>query len=119
MKKLTALVAVAAFSTSAGTIARADTNFEPRSETVQFAELDTADVAGAAVLYRRISSAARSVCRDLEPGRSLARRQPYANCVHAALARAVAEIDRPAVTAYAAAHWVLPGEASIKIARNN
>jgi UrcA family protein len=118
MKNLTTLVAVATFATSIITIARADTTSVPRSETVQFADIDTTNVHGAAVLYQRIKNAAESVCRDLEPGRSLALMRPYANCVHVALSNAVADINRPAVTAYAAAHGVLPGDTTIKIARN-
>ena len=118
MKNLTTLVAVATFATSIITIARADTTSVPRSETVQFADIDTTNVHGAAVLYQRIKSAAKGVCRDLEPGRSLALMKPYANCVHDALSNAVAHINRPAVTAYAAAHGVLTGDTTIKIARN-
>ena len=118
MKNLTTLVAVATFATSIITIARADTTSVPRSETVQFADIDTTNVHGTAVLYERIKNAAESVCRDLEPGRSLALMRPYANCMHVVLSNAVADINRPAVTAYAAAHGVLPGDATIKIARN-
>jgi UrcA family protein len=118
MKNLTTLVAVATFATSIFTIARADTTSVPRSETVHFADLDTTNVHGAAVLYHRIKNAAEGVCRDLDHGRSLAHMRPYANCVHVALSNAVAEINRPAVTAYAAAQGVLPADATIKVARN-
>ena len=118
MKNLTTLVAVATFATSIFTIARADTTSDPRSETVQFADLDTSNVPGAAVLYQRIKHAAENVCRDRAPGRVLALQRLYANCVHVALTNAVAEINRPAVTAYAAARGVLPRDATITIARN-
>ena len=118
MKNLTTLVAVATFATSIFTMAQADTTSDPRSEKVQFADLDTTNAHGAAVLYQRIKNAAENVCRDLQPGRSLALLRPYANCVHVALSNAVADINRPAVTDYAAAHGVLPGDAPIRIARN-
>jgi UrcA family protein len=118
MKNLTTLVAVATVATSIFTLARADTTSDPRSETVQFADLDTSSVPGAAVLYQRIKHAAENVCRDREPGRSLALMPLYHNCVHVALGNAVAEINRPAVTAYAAARGVLPADATIQIARN-
>jgi UrcA family protein len=118
MKNLPTLVAVATFAASIFTIAQADTTSVPRSETVRFADLDTTNIHGAAVLYQRIKNAAESACRDLKPGRSLALMRPYANCVHVALSNAVADINRPAVTAYAAAHGVLPSDATIKIARN-
>ena len=118
MKSLTTLVAIATFATCSLTIARAETSAEPRSMTVRFADLDTTSAAGAIVLYQRIKNAAASVCRDLEPGRQVALMEPYANCVHQAIGHAVAKVDRPAVTAYAAARGVLPGDATIKIARN-
>ena len=78
---------------------------EPRSVTVRFADLDTTNAQGAAVLYRRIQSAAESVCRDLEPGRELAWRRVYTNCIQTAIGNAVVKVDRPAVTTYAAAAW--------------
>jgi UrcA family protein len=118
MKNLTTLVAFATVATCSFTIARADTALEPRSETVRFADLNTTSADGIAVLYQRIKHAAENVCRDLEPGRQPALMQLYANCVHQALGDAIAKIDRPAVTAYAAARGVLPGDATIKIARN-
>jgi UrcA family protein len=118
MKNLTTLVAAATFATCMFTIAHADTTSEPRSETVQFADLDTANVQGAAVLFQRIKSAAENVCRDLEPGRSLTLRHLYANCVHLALSNAVAEVDSPAVTAYAVARGALQRDTTINIARN-
>lgn len=63
-------------------------------------------------------TAAASVCRDLEPGRQVALMEPYANCVRQAIGNAVVKIDRPTVTAYAAARGVLAGDTTIKIARN-
>ena len=118
MKNLTTLVAIATFATCSLTIARAETSAEPRSVTVRFADFDTTNADGAAALYQRVKYAAASVCRDLEPGRQVALMQPYANCVRQAIGDAIAKIDRPAVTAYAAARGVLPGDATIKIARN-
>jgi UrcA family protein len=116
MKNSIILVAVAAFITCSVTIARADSAFEPRSVTVRFADLDTANTQGAAALYRRLKSAAQSVCRDLDPGKELARVRPYADCMHAALSNAIVKVDRPAVTAYAAAHGVPTGDSTIRIA---
>ena len=118
MKNLTTLVAVATFGVCNFTIAQADTAFEPRSATVRFADLDTTTAQGAAALYKRIKSAAESVCKDLEPGRQLLLMQRYASCIHLALGNAIVKIDRPAVTAYAAAHGFAPGEAAMRIASN-
>jgi UrcA family protein len=120
MKNLTTMIAVASFALSIGTIARADSTNELRSQTVKYADLNTTSVQGAAVLYHRLMNAAKSVCRDLEPGRSLGLMGPYDSCVHKALSNAVADIDRPAVSAYAAARGVVPAESNpIKIARSN
>ncbi len=111
MKNLTALIAVTTFAVCNFTIAQADTGFEPRSATVRFADLDTTTTPGAAALYKRLKSAAESVCKDLEPGVWLTLKEPYTSCVHLALGNAIVKIDRPAVTAYAAAHGFFAGEA--------
>ena len=118
MKNSIILVAVAAFIACSVTMARADATFEPRSVTVRFADLDTANTQGAAALYRRLKSAAASVCRDLDPGEELVRVAPYHDCVHTALSNAIVKVNRPAVTAYAAAHGVPKGDSGIRIAVN-
>jgi UrcA family protein len=118
MKSLTILVAAAAFATCSVTLAKADSTFEARSEIVQFADLDTANTQGAAVLLRRLKSAAESVCRDLEPGRQLARVRAYSSCVHTALSNAIVKVDRPVLTAYAAAHGTPTADSTIRIAGN-
>jgi UrcA family protein len=120
MKNLTTIIAVASFALSIGTIAHADSTSELRSVTVKYADLNTTNVEGAAVLYHRLTNAAKSVCRDLEPGRSLGLMSVYNSCIQKALSNAVADVDRPAVSAYAAARGVVPAEPSaIKIARSN
>ena len=116
MKNLTSLAAFAALAACSFSIARADTSDEPRSAMVRFADLDTASAQGAAVLYRRIKSAAESVCKELAPDRQLGLMQAYTNCMQTAIGHAVAKVDRPAVTAYAAAHGTVPGDANIRIA---
>ena len=118
MKKSINIVAIAAFITCSVGLAKADPAFEPRSVTVKFADLDTANSAGAAMLYRRIKTAAASVCRDLEPGKQLARVWAYTDCVHTAMSNAIVKVNRPAVTAYAAAHGMPMGDSSIRIANN-
>jgi UrcA family protein len=120
MKNLTTMIAVASFVLSFGTIAHADSTSDLRSETVKYADLNTTNVQGAAELYHRLTNAAKTVCRDLEPGRLLGMKGPYDNCVHQALSNAVADVDRPAVTAYAADRGVVPAQpSSINIARSN
>jgi UrcA family protein len=120
MKNLTTMIAVASCALSIGTIARADSTLEVRSETVKYSDLNTADAQGAAALYHRLANAAKNVCRELEPARSLELVRPYESCIHNAISNAVAGVDRPAVSAYAVARGVVPAESSpIKIARSN
>jgi UrcA family protein len=119
MKNLTTFIAVASFALSICTIARADSVYPVRSEIVKFADLNTAHVEGAAVLYQRLSGAAKRVCRDLDSDSSLEMKLAYANCVHAALSNAITGVDRPAVTAYAAARGIATESTAIKIARSN
>lgn len=82
-------------------IARADTFGDARSETVRFADLNINNSPGVETLYRRLSIAAKSVCRESEPGRSLALVAPHRACVHSALSKALADVGNPAVLAYA------------------
>ena len=117
MKKPIILAAVA-FVTCGVTIAQADSTFEPRSVTVRFADIDSTSPQGAEALYRRLRSAATSVCRDLEPGKELARVGVYVNCIQTALGTAIVKVDRPPLTAYAAAHGVPAGDSVITIADN-
>jgi UrcA family protein len=119
MKTLNTLIAAAVLTVSGITIANADAAMEARSETVGFADLDTTNVHGAAALYRRIASAAESVCRDLKPGRQLVLMEPYVRCVHQAISAAVTKVDRPAVTAYSQARGGHSPAAAIKLAGNN
>jgi UrcA family protein len=120
MKNSIILVAVAAFVTCSVSLAKADSDssFEPRSVTVKFADLDTASTQGAAALYRRLRSASASVCRNLEPGKDLARVWAYSECLRMALSNAIVKVNRPAVTAYASAHGMPKGDSSIRIADN-
>jgi UrcA family protein len=117
MKKPIILAAVA-FITCSTSIAQADSAFEPRSVTVRFADIDTSSSQGAEALYRRLKSASTSVCQDLEPGKELARVGVYVNCIRTVLGSAIVKIDRPTLTAYAAAQGVLTGDSAIRIADN-
>jgi UrcA family protein len=118
MKKLTILIAVTTSTICGFTIARADTAFQPRSVSVHFVDLDTTNAEGAARLYRRLKFAANTVCQDLDSGRDLSVVRRHADCVHQALSNAIAKIDLPAVTAYAATRGVHPKAVSLKIADN-
>lgn len=118
MKNLTAYVAVALIATSSFNIARADTPGAARSETVRFADLNINSPSGAEILYRRLNSAANSVCRELEPGRSLALAASHRACVHFALSKALADVGNPAVLAYAASHGTAVADVTVRIAQS-
>jgi UrcA family protein len=69
------------------------------SRTVAFADLDLTHPAGAAVLYRRIRTAALEVCPplfDRDPSFTARSR----SCVQDAIARAVNEVNAPSLTQY-------------------
>ena len=65
---------------------------------VHFADLDLTRAEGATVLYQRLEAAAEVVCgredRDIE------RSVQFKKCVQRAIANAVANVGRPAVTTY-------------------
>jgi UrcA family protein len=117
MKKMIILAAVA-FITCGVTVAQANSTFEPRSVTVRFADIDVSGSEGAAALYRRLKIAAGNVCQDLEPGKELARLRVYTSCIQTALGAAIVKVDRPALTAYAAAQGMATGTSAMRIANN-
>jgi UrcA family protein len=116
MKNPIALLAAACLATSAFTAVHADTFDPPRAERVQFADLDVSNTQGVAILYSRLRQAARDVCRDLDPSRSMSLYQRHAECMQAALSRAVAEVGITSVNRYAAAHGIVVGGVAIRIA---
>ncbi|MCB1624593.1 MAG: UrcA family protein [Pseudomonadales bacterium] len=82
----------------ATTTAHADSQINiPPTVTVSYADLDLSKPAGAETLYGRIAGAARSVCpynlrdlREVAAGRA---------CMRTAIAKAVADVDKPMLTA--------------------
>ena len=69
------------------------------SVVVHFGDLDLSRSEGATVLYRRLTSAAETVCAPLDD-RGLARHMSFKACVQSAISLAVAKVDRPVLTAY-------------------
>jgi UrcA family protein len=115
MKSLNTLTAATAVIACAlCTSARADSILEQRSVTVHYDDLNPNSARGAEVLYQRIKAAAASVCIDLGSTRSLALLSRYSSCVHGAISVAVAHVNRPSVTGYAAARGVVPAGPPIK-----
>jgi UrcA family protein len=69
------------------------------SVKVRFADLDLTHRQGVAVLYDRITYAAKTVCRPFE-GRDLKSAATTQHCIRAAISTAVATVNWPALTAY-------------------
>jgi UrcA family protein len=110
-------IALAASVLSLSTLAaRAAPTAEPYSVTVQFADLDIERKAGVAKLYSRIKAAAQRVC-DQQANERLAAKQTYSVCVERAVAAAIARINRPMLSEYAAQRGIkLPKEAPAQVA---
>jgi UrcA family protein len=70
---------------------------EPPKRVVNFADLDLSRDAGVAALYQRITSAAREVCR---PEDFWTEKTRNFDCRHAAVARAISDVQSPALTSY-------------------
>lgn len=83
---------------------------------LHFSDLDLTRNAGAAVLYQRIETAAKTVCASLD-ARDLASQMRFRGCVETAIGLAVAKVDRLAFTAYCKAR-TNGRNAAIQIAKN-
>lgn len=70
------------------------------ANTVRFGDLNLTSPHGVATLYKRIVSAAESVCGPAFITGSLLPRPSYVACRKKAIADAVAKIDRPELTRY-------------------
>jgi UrcA family protein len=105
MNKLSALIAVTTLTLAGSAIALADDAAASNTAVVRYSDLDLNNTRGAGALYQRIRSAAYHVCHNLE-GRSLESQEGYATCVHQAIEKAIIDVDRTSVTAYAAVRVV-------------
>jgi UrcA family protein len=100
MKRL-ATVSIVALTLSVAHAERAlaTADAELPSRVVNFSDLDLSKPAAAAALYSRIEFAASSVC-DARAGYGLANAARWRQCVKSSVARAVAEVHAPLLTAY-------------------
>ena len=74
--------------------------YEVATRTVKYGDLDLTRSAGAATLYSRIQNAAKAVC---EPAISSGARESMLltlHCKEQSIARAVADVNAPALTSY-------------------
>jgi UrcA family protein len=101
--KLRTVVACSLLATSLSSLAAvattASTEDDIPSRVVKFADLDLTHSQGAAVLYTRISTAARAVCLP-QYNWMMEMRAISAQCRSQAIARAVAGVNAPALTTY-------------------
>jgi UrcA family protein len=94
------------------TAAGAEDSFsEPLTAVVSYADLNLNGEPGAKEMYARLRAAARKVCAPLE-GRG-AKKITWGACVDQAIARAIGEVDKPALTAY---HSARSGETEARLA---
>jgi UrcA family protein len=97
------VLGLAALAGSAQLPAAADGRFVEQSLEVRYDDLDLGGNAGIAQLYGRLRSAAETVCDTGYRPQTLFLVPGWRACVTGALEQAVAEVDRPALTAYHAA----------------
>jgi UrcA family protein len=72
---------------------------QPPARVVRYGDLDLNQKSGVITLYGRIRTAAREVCEPIEDISIKLLRAKY-DCRHDATARAVAEVNSPALTDY-------------------
>ena len=89
---------VAALALSACLVAY-NASAQPNAQTVSFADLDLSKAAGAQTLYKRIKAAARNVCGPADNYTFVTPNKAFRKCYDKAIADAVAQIDRPSLTA--------------------
>jgi UrcA family protein len=91
---------IAALALSACLVA-SSASAEPKAktQTVNFADLDLSKPAGAQTLYKRIKAAARNVCGPVDHYTFAGPAKAFRQCYEKAIADAVAQIDRPSLTA--------------------
>jgi UrcA family protein len=70
----------------------------PPTITVDYSDLNLASSAAVKVLYRRLRTAATTVCGPFD-GRGLARKAVWESCYEQALSAAVLEVSEPELTA--------------------
>ena len=114
-----AVLAAICLAVASTAVRAADTSSdsEAAKKTVTYGDLNLADSQGIGHLYRRIVGAAQQVCGPLN-GRSLEEKQQFSFCTTQSIARAVAAVDQPALTALQASKTGQPNAtATAKLAK--
>ena len=98
MNRITTIILASALAAGAQIAHAADPTDAPRRHVeVHFSDPTSMD--GATILYRRLQSAAESVCAE-GGTRNLGSDFRVKTCVSAAISAAVADINQPSLTAY-------------------
>lgn len=92
---------IGAFAVCTSLVAYTAAAAEPKvkSLAVSFADLDLSKSAGAQTLYKRIKAAARHVCGPTDQYTFVTSASAFRQCFEKAVADAVAQVDRPSLTA--------------------
>jgi UrcA family protein len=101
VRRLTALGLAAAATLSCAAPALAQTSDTVPSVSVKYGDLNIRSPAGAQVLLKRIEAAANTACGDAPDIRLLRQWAGFGECRRSAVARAVAAVDSPMLTATA------------------
>jgi UrcA family protein len=99
MNRLTLMMLTAALATGAQLAHADDGSAAPTKMLIHYSDLDLSRPAGAMSLYRRLHTAAETVCTPLN-GQDVGHQLMFRRCVGDAIARAVTEVDQPALGAY-------------------
>ena len=106
-----ALVGAAAYADSPPAVA-----FQ-HSSVVRFEDLNLNRPRDVARLYNRIALVADKVCGPRSLSGSYSKSADYASCYADTLARAVAHVDQPSLTAYFQQRWTEPASRAATIAQ--
>jgi UrcA family protein len=111
MKTFTLVIAAIVQCGSLLTIGKAASPFDVPAAVVKFGDLDTTHSSGKDELYRRLTVAAREVCRPFEGvfGSGWIKAPQYTACLDKAISGAVAQVNRPEFTDYVATRTQQPG----------
>ncbi len=91
---------VLATAFAAPCLASAESTGRAPAQVVHFSELNLNELAGVQVLYRRLESAARGVCRPALPTGTRIPSAAWQACMANAVNAAVKRVDRPLLSAY-------------------
>jgi UrcA family protein len=119
MKSFTLITTALVLGASILCVANAAPPSDLPTTVVKFGDLDATGPAGKEELYRRLTRAAHSVCRSLDPSESATKLQfapLYKTCIDQAVSGAVAKINRREFTEYVASRMQKPDPVGIQLA---